>query len=361
LFDSGNVTNHIPQVVHCAVASGVYVSASTPFGRFRPSRSFLHLLVAIHPRSASRMRESQSMQQSSLAVKALAVKALAGALVLVTGCAPSTQSSVTQQSDPAREEWIDLFNGRDLTGWTAKFAKHDVGDNFANTFRVVDGVMQARYDGYGGAYDAQFGHLYYDRPFSYYRLSLEYRFVGDLYPGAPGYTLRNSGVMIHSQDPRTMPRDQNFPISIEMQFLGGLSTGQARTTGNMCSPGTVIDFNGQRDRRHCINSSSKTYDGDRWVRAEMIVLGDSIVKHIIEGDTVLTFTKPRFAAGVVSGHDPKQLREGELMRSGFIALQAEGHPIDFRNVRLLNLEGCTDPKSPHYKRYFVKSNPAACR
>jgi hypothetical protein len=192
-------------------------------------------------------------------------------------------------------------------------------------------------------------------------VSHEYRFVGELYPGAPSYTLRNSGIMIHSQDPRTMPRDQNFPISVENQYLGGLSNGRPRTTGNMCSPGTMIDFNGKPDTRHCINSTSKTYDGDQWVLAETLVLGDSIVKHIVNHDTVLVYTRPRQAAGVVFGHDPKQLVEGKLLSTGFIALQAEGHPIDFRNVRLLNLEGCMDPKSPNYKRYYVKSNPAACR
>ncbi len=254
-----------------------------------------------------------------------------------------------------------MFDGKTLRGWTPKIAKHDVGDNYANTFRVVDGTIQARYDGYGGSYNAQFGHLYYDRPYSYYLVSAEYRFVGDLYPGAPSYTLRNSGIMIHSQDPRTMPRDQNFPISIENQLLGGLSDGKPRTTGNMCSPGTMVDFNGKPDTRHCINSTSKTYDGDQWVLAETLVLGDSIVKQIINHDTVLVYTHPRQAAGVVTGFDPAQLTEGKLLSSGFIALQAEGHPVDFRNVRLLDLEGCMDPKAANYKRYYVKSNPAACR
>ena len=280
-------------------------------------------------------------------------------VVASTACAGAQLGSAG--NDPDRKEWIDLFNGRNLDGWTAKFAKHEVGDNYANTFRVVDGAIQARYDGYGGKYDNQFGHLYYDKPYSYYLVSLEYRFVGELYAGAPNYTLRNSGIMIHSQDPRTMPRDQNFPISVENQYLGGLGDGRRRTTGNMCSPGTMIDFNGKPDTRHCINSTSKTYDGDQWVLSETLVLGDSIVKHIINHDTVLVYTRPRQAPGVVFGHDPKQLVDQKLLSSGFIALQAEGHPIDFRNIRLLNLEGCMDPKAANYKRYYVKSNPAACR
>jgi hypothetical protein len=286
---------------------------------------------------------------------------LALVAIAMAGCAARGMGSVSASRDADAKEWVDLFNGKSLDGWTAKIAKHEVGDNYANTFRVVDGTIQARYDGYGGAYNAQFGHLYYNRPYSYYLVSTEYRFTGELYPGAPSYTLRNSGLMIHSQDPRTMLRDQNFPISVENQYLGGLSDGRTRTTGNMCSPGTMVDFNGKPDTRHCINSTSKTYDGDQWVLSETLVLGDSIVKQIIDHDTVLVYTHPRQAAGVVTGFDPAQLTEGKLLTSGFIALQAEGHPVDFRNVRLLNLEGCMDPKAANYKRYYVKSNPAACR
>jgi hypothetical protein len=286
-----------------------------------------------------------------------------GLAAVVSSCATSApgRGSAVAARDPDAKEWIELFNGKNLDGWIAKIAKHDVGDNYANTFRVADGMIIARYDGYGGNYDAQFGHLYFERPYSHYLVSAEYRFVGDLYPGAPSYTLRNSGVMVHSQDPRTMPRDQNFPISIEMQLLGGLSNGQPRTTGNMCSPGTAVVFQGRFDPRHCINSTSRTYDGDQWVRAEALVLGDSVVKHIIDGDTVLTYTRPRLAAGVVTGFDPAQLQEGKPAASGYVALQAEGHPVDFRHVRLLNLEGCMDPRAASYKRYYVKSNPAACR
>ena len=300
----------------------------------------------------------------NLRVTRAALARNAAAVILVgiaSSCAGGGLKTAGPARDPDAKEWIELFNGKNLDGWIAKIAKHDVGDNFANTFRVADGMILARYDGYGGNYDAQFGHLYYERPFSYYIISTEYRFLGDLYPGAPSYTLRNSGVMIHSQDPRTMPRDQNFPISIEVQLLGGLSDGKPRTTGNMCSPGTAVTFQGKFDPRHCINSTSKTYDGDQWVRSEALVLGDSIVKHIINGDTVLTYTKPQHALGVVAGFDPAQLHDGKLVGSGYVALQAEGHNVDFRNVRLLNLEGCMDPKAANYKRYYIKSNPAACR
>ncbi len=160
------------------------------------------------------------------------------------------------------------------TTGSVKINHHEVGDNFGNTFRVEDGMIKVRYDQYG-AYNNQFGHLYYKTPFSHSPpgggIPVHRRMEKD----APEYTLLNSGIMFHSQDPHTMPKEQNWPISIEFQLLGGLGDGKPRTTGNMCSPGTNIVYNGIPDTRHCINSTSKTYDGDQWVRAELIVLGDS--------------------------------------------------------------------------------------
>ncbi len=235
------------------------------------------------------------------------------------------------------ELWIPLFNGKNLDNWITKIYSYPTGKNFANTFRVNDGVIQVNYDGYGEEFGDRFGHLYYQTPFSYYHLKLDYRFIGDLYPGAPSYTLRNSGVMFHSQDPRSMPVDQDWPISIEMQFLGGLSDGTDRTTGNMCSPGTHIVYQGQLLETHCINSISKTYDGDQWVHAELIVLGDSLVKHIINGDTVLTYSKPQIGGPVVNNYKQDEKKDGKILNRGYIALQSEGQPVEFRNIYLQDL------------------------
>ena len=257
--------------------------------------------------------------------------------------------------------WKPLFNGQNLEGWTAKVHHFEVGDNHANTFRVEDGIIKVRYDEYQGDFDDRFGHLYYDEPFGYFHLKLEYRFVGHLHPGAPGYTLLNSGVMFHSQDPRTMPIEQNWPISVEMQFLAGIEEGKARPTGNMCSPGTDVVFQGKIDPRHCISSTSKTFFGDQWVTAEAIVLGDSLVTHLINGDTVLQYRNPQIGGGVVERYDPAQKIDGQLLAQGFIALQSEGQPIDFRNIELLNLEGCMDPDATNYGAHFIKNNPASCR
>ena len=84
-----------------------------------------------------------------------------------------------------KEEWITLFNGRDLSGWTPKITGHVLGDNFGNTFRVEDGLLKVRYDQYK-SFGSKFGHLFYKDSFSYYRLVVEYRFVGEQAPGGPG-------------------------------------------------------------------------------------------------------------------------------------------------------------------------------
>ncbi|HSB94088.1 MAG TPA: DUF1080 domain-containing protein, partial [Flavitalea sp.] len=154
--------------------------------------------------------------------------------------------------------WQTIFNGRDINDWVVKIHHHDVGENFGNTFRVEDGIIKVRYDQYG-KFNDQFAHLYYKKPFSNFHLKFEYRFTGELQEGAPSYTLLNSGVMYHSQDPATILKEQNWPISIEMQLLAGLGDGQPRPTGNMCSPGTEIVYQGKQYDGHCLNSSSKTY------------------------------------------------------------------------------------------------------
>jgi hypothetical protein len=274
--------------------------------------------------------------------------------------AMSLTEPVFSQHSINKEDWINLFNGKDIKDWVPKINHHPTGENYGNTFRVEDGIVKIRYDKYD-TFNEQFGHLYYKQPFSYYHLVFEYRIVGEWRKDAPEYTLKNSGVMFHSQDPATMPKDQNWPISIEFQLLAGLGDGVARPTGNMCSPGTDVVFQGKIDDRHCIPSASKTYEGDQWVKGEIIVLGDSLITHIINGDTVLQYSKPQIGGGVVANYDPKIKQDGKLLSEGFIALQSEGQPVDFRNIKILNLKGCMDPASKKYRSYFIKADYEGCR
>jgi glucose/arabinose dehydrogenase len=258
--------------------------------------------------------------------------------------------------------WQPLFNGRDLKDWDIKFAQHPLGENFRNTFRVEDGMLKVRYDNWED-FKGEFGHIFYKQPFSHYIVAVEYRFVGDQVKGAGAgnsWAIRNNGIMVQSQSAASMGLNQDFPISLEVQLLGGLGNG-TRTTGNLCTPGTHVVMNDKLVTTHCINSASITYNGDQWVRVEAMVLGDSVVKHIVNGDTVLVYSKPQMGGGSANNTNPGVLENGKLLKEGYITLQAETAPIDFRKVELVNLAGCMDPKDANYRPYFVKSNPAACK
>ena len=258
--------------------------------------------------------------------------------------------------------WQPLFNGRDLKDWDIKFAQHPLGENFRNTFRVEGGMLKVRYDAWTD-FKGEFGHIFYKQPFSYYIVAVEYRFVGEQVAGAGAgnsWAIRNNGIMVHSQSAASMGLNQDFPISLEVQLLGGLGKG-TRTNGNLCTPGTNIVMNDKLITTHCINSNSITYDGDGWVRVEAMVLGDSILKHIVNGDTVLTYSKPQMGGGNANNTNPGVLINGKMLTEGFITLQAETAPIDFRKVEIVNLVGCTNPKDANYKPYFVKSDPTACK
>jgi hypothetical protein len=241
--------------------------------------------------------------------------------------------NTSDKGTAADEQWIQLFNGENLDGWDIKIAGYELNDNFGNTFRVEDGLMKVRYDAYD-TFSKQFGHIFYKEKFSHYKLRVEYRFVGEQAPGGQGWAFKNSGVMYHSQSASSMLVDQSFPVSLEGQFLGGQDEGE-RPTMNLCTPGTHVHINGELVTEHCISSISKTIRGEEWVLAEFIVHGDSIIHHLVDGDTVLTFSNP-----VIGGsHKPDgfYMQDGTPLKEGFIALQSESHPIDFRKVEILDL------------------------
>jgi len=239
------------------------------------------------------------------------------------------------QNTSKKEKWIPLFNGKDLKDWVVKIKGHPLGDNYKNTFRVVDGVLQVNYDEYD-KFDNSFGHIFYKTPFSNYKIRLQYRFIGEQVVGGEGWAEKNSGVMLHCQDPASMGLNQSFPVSIEMQLLGGLEKGE-RPTGNVCTPGTNIYLKGEKEITHCINSSSPTYNGDQWVHVEIEVRHDSIVKHIINDQEVLAYTNLEIGGEVDSDKEKWQTKEGAPLKSGYISLQSESHPIEFKDIELLEL------------------------
>lgn len=247
-----------------------------------------------------------------------------------------TAISVTLSANAQKnKKWKPLFNGRNLNGWTAKITGYPLGDNFGNTFRVTDGKLVVSYDRYD-TFNNRFGHLFYKRPFTHYILAIEYRFTGTQVSGGPSWAYKNSGVMLHCQSPASMTTQQDFPISLENQFLEGDSTG-IRPTCNLCTPGTDVLINGKKPADHCIKSSSPTFRNGEWIRAEMLVLGDSVIKHIVNGDTVLVYQKPSIGGGVVNNYDPAAKPDGLPLTGGYIALQSESSPIEFRKVEIIDL------------------------
>jgi len=258
------------------------------------------------------------------------------------------------------EEWQRLFNGENLNGWDIKIRGHELNDNYNETFQVKEGNIVVNYDAYDD-FKMQYGHLFYDGDFSHYKIATEYKFIGEQAPKGEGWAFRNSGIMVHGQAAKTMGLNQDFPISIEVQLLGGFDDNKPRTNCNLCTPGTTVWYNGKLDKRHCINSNTQAAPLNEWVRVEVEVFGDSLIRHWVNGEVAMEYTKPAFGGGVVSGFDPKDKPDGSSLTHGSISLQSESHPIAFRKVELLNLKGCMSPKAKNYKSYFVENDAEACQ
>ncbi|MCF6357817.1 MAG: DUF1080 domain-containing protein [Draconibacterium sp.] len=264
---------------------------------------------------------------------------LVGLIIVLVACnsKPKSQQTDTEMTvKSANENWIQLFNGKDLNDWDIKFKGHKLGDNYNNTFRVEDGMLRVSYSEWGD-WNGKFGHIFYKEEFSHYRLRVEYRFIGEQVKNGPGWAFRNNGIMIHGQSAESMELDQDFPTSIEVQLLGGDGVSE-RSTMNLCTPGTNVVMNGELIKRHCTNSKSKTYHGDQWVSVEVEVHGGEIIRHFIDGVEVMHYEKPQL------DHRDKYFAkllppDGNMILSkGTISLQAESHNTDFRKIELLVLE-----------------------
>ena len=234
----------------------------------------------------------------------------------------------------AADQWVPLFNGKDLTGWTPKFKGHAAGVNYKNTFRVEDGVLKISYSEYE-KFNGEFGHLFWKDKLTNYNLRVEYRFTGNQVPGGPGWAFRNNGVMIHSEPVESMEVNQDFPTSLEVQLLGG--TGTPRSTGNLCTPGTHVVVDGKLVTNHIINSKSKTYDGDQWVTVE-IEVRDGKIRHLVEGEEVLSYTEPQLDPGDRNARRLLEKGADKMVKSGHFSIQAETHPTEFRKIELKVVE-----------------------
>lgn len=262
-----------------------------------------------------------------------------GIIVILAACnsKPKSQGADKKPAEqPAKENWVQLFNGKDLNDWQIKFKGSELGVNYNNTFRVENGLLRVSYDNWE-EWNGKFGHIFYKGEFSHYKLRVEYRFVGEQSKGGPGWAYRNNGIMIHGQPAETMELDQDFPVSIEVQLLGGNGT-DVRSTCNVCTPGTNIVMDGKLIEQHCINSKSDTYAGDQWVTAEVEVDGGNVIRHYVNGKEVMHYEQPQL--------DPRDeyykkllpASGDKILTKGTISLQAESGPTDFRKIEILELD-----------------------
>ena len=232
-------------------------------------------------------------------------------------------------------QWEYIFNEKDLSGWQIKISGHQLGDNYNNTFGVVNGHLRVSYDNYE-EFDNKFGHIFYKEKLSHFKINLDYRFFGEQAAGAPQWAYKNSGIKFHSQAPEIIPRDQRLLVAVEAQILGGNGK-EARPTANVCTAGTHIEMAGELITEHCTNSNSKTFADENWVNLEVEVRGNEQVIHRVNGEVVLQYSKPQldeqddFARQLMAQGVPRMLSEG------YIALQAESHPIEFRNIKIMRL------------------------
>lgn len=241
-------------------------------------------------------------------------------------------SSCNQKKD---REWIPIFNGKDLTGWSPKFTGEAYRINYLNTFQAKDGKLIVSYDDYDN-FDNNFGHIFYKEKLSHYKLRLAYRFLGESVPGSPDWAYKNSGIKYHSPHPSELPIDQTLLVAVEAQILGGDGKTE-RFTGNVCTAGTHIVMNDSLITQHCTNSNYPAINDSSWVKMEIEVHGSEKIIHKINGQVVMQYSKPQYDSTDEFARELMKNGYPKIISEGYIALQAEGHPIEFKNIELMKI------------------------
>ena len=282
---------------------------------------------------------------------------LAAPIIALVSLIGSAQSP----SDKAdRRDWIQLFDGKSLDGWVPKITGYPLEKTTPTPSASSTAPCRRRPTGPRRREQIRPSFL----PTSEVLLLHRRRRV-PLHRRAGGRRSR----LGHSQQWPDVAQPvaaidvegPGFPISVEVQLLGGLPNGKPQSTANMCSPGTQVFIDGTMVKGHCLDSKSQTYAGDQWVRVEVAVRGGERLIHKVEGQTVLEYEKPTIGGGEVNKFDPAVKVDGTLLTDGYIEIQGESHPTEFRKIEVLNLSGCMDSKSPKSKSYYVHQSDGACK
>jgi hypothetical protein len=243
-------------------------------------------------------------------------------LLLSLSC--NTNKNTTEKNT---QNWVALFNGKNLDNWIPKIAGYKLGENFGNTFRVENGILSTRYDAYDN-FKNRFGALYYNKKFSNFRLRVEYRFVGDTVAGAPSWGYQDGGIQYYCQAPQTMDINQPFPVCLEYNLLG------TRPSGEICANGIYVLVGGKRNEDYCTPPVVQVVPPkDQWSTAEIDVRNGKMTQYV-NGVPVISFSNPRYDSTkaiakqfITPGND--------MVQDGYISLQSNSHPMDFRKIEIM--------------------------
>lgn len=272
---------------------------------------------------------------------ARALPFIAVVAVIMPTLSSCTRKPRTPVSAPTGQ-WVSLFNGKDLNDWTVKIAGEALNDNYRQTFRVEDGLLKVSYQQYE-QFGNRFGSLFYNKKLSHYWIRAQYRFVGSAAAGAPGWTYKNSGIQLHGQSPESMRKEQEFPVAVEFDLVGSGYFGN-RPTGDVCQNGTRVLIDHKPLEGQCSKLSDITIRDDRWTTALAEVDGGKLVRQIVDGGLVVEYSDLKLDK---TNADAQRLIAGgadEALTSGYISIQSNGFPIEFRSIEILPLNPSGAPE-----------------
>ena len=200
---------------------------------------------------------------------------------------------------------IQLFNGRDLSGWQPDVPAKDTKPDSPDSFIVRDSILVSL--------GTPRGHLLTESVYRDYRLEVEYRF-----PGKPG----NCGVLVHASRLRALSK--MFPQSIEVQ-MNHLQAGDFWCIEENIE---VPDMETRRPRKE-----GQKYGGSEGDARRILNLTDDSEKPLGEWNSMIVEAR---------GRTVKVWVNGDLVNEGFnstadrgrIAIQAEGAEVEFRRVQI---------------------------
>ena len=211
----------------------------------------------------------------------------------------------------SQKDSFSLFNGKDLNGWHVDVPEMDSIPQSINPFIIRDGMLVSL--------GTPQGHLITDSVFQDYRLEIEYRF-----PGVPG----NCGVLVHASKPRALYK--MFPKSIEVQMMHE-NAGDFWCIAEDIKTDNMIDRRGPKENWGIIEGKGRRIKN----------LTDGSEKPLGEWNSMSIECLKNEIKVWVNG-DLVNYGYNATVKSGHIAIQAEGSEVEFRKLMLTSIKKLTD-------------------